>query len=178
MRCIAKFAIASLLLALPVSSDAAWELGLESVAPTGDFENFAGGGGGLYVNIYREANENLYQNLYVGALAYGGISIPETDFNYAGEIQWYGYPITVGGTYYLNGIESGGAFVKANAGALIKLGTVESMGIEQDESETGTVLSVGGGFDFGAVNIAADYNFGSDDWTWFAIKAAYRFGRN
>ena len=172
MRCIAKFAIASLLLALPVSSDAAWELGLESVAPTGDFENFAGGGGGLYVNIYREANENLYQNLYVGALSFGGVT------DGLSEIQYYGYPITVGGTYYLNGIESGGAFVKANAGALIKLGTIEALGIEEDESETGTVLSVGGGFDFGAVNIAADYNFGSDDWTWFAIKAAYRFGRN
>ena len=153
-------------------ASAEWELGLESVSPTGDFQNIAGGGGGLYANFFREANDNLYHNLCIGALGYGGISLFGT------EIQWYGYPVTLGGTYYLNGIEDDGLFVKANAGVLFKLGTVTGFGEEVSESETGTVLSVGGGWDFGAINIAADYNLGNDDWTWYAIKAAYRFGRD
>jgi len=156
---------------------AKWELGLESVSPTGDFQDVAGGGGGLYVNVFREANDNLYHNLYIGALAYGGMGIRGVN-----EIQWYGYPVTLGGRYYLNGIpeviDGGGLFVKANAGILAKLGTLTWLGNEESESEIGTVLSMGGGWDFGAINIAADYNFGNDDWTWFAIKAAYRFGRD
>ena len=151
---------------------AEWELGLESVAPTGDFETIAGGGGGLYANFFREANDNLYQNLYVGALSYGGIRA------FGAEIQWFGYPVTLGGTYYLNGVDYDGIFVKANAGVLFKLGTVTAFGEEESESETGTVLSLGGGWDFGPISIAADYNIGNDDWTWFAIKAGYRFGRN
>ena len=153
-------------------ASAEWELGLESVSPTGDFQNVAGGGGGLYANVFHEANDNLYYNLYIGALAYGGISV------LGAEIQWYGYPVTLGGTYYLNGVEDDGIFVKANAGVLFKLGTITAFGEEESDSETGTVLSVGGGWDFGAINIAADYNLGNEDWTWFTIKAAYRFGRD
>ena len=145
---------------------------MESVAPTGDFEDIAGGGGGLYVKTFHEANKNLYLNFYIGALAYGGISFG------GAEIQWYGYPITAGVTYYLNDIEDGGLFLKANSGALVKLGTVTFLGEEEEESETGSVFSLGGGWDFGAVSIAADYNIGNNDWTWFAVKAAYRFGRN
>ena len=61
---------------------------------------------------------------------------------------------------------------------IFKFGTVTAFGEEESESETGTVLSLGGGWDFGPINIAADYNIGNNDWTWFAIKAAYRFGRN
>jgi hypothetical protein len=155
----------------PQPSVAEWEVGLESVAPVGDFEDVAGGGGGLYANFYRPANDNLYYNLYIGALAYGGIEA------FGIEVQWYGYPVTLGGTYYLNGIDNDGPFLKANGGVLFKLGTIEFLGEEESESETGSVISVGGGWDFGAVNVAADYNLGNDDWTWFAIKASYRFGR-
>lgn len=155
----------------PQSSSAEWELGVESVAPTGDFEDVAGGGGGLYANFYRPANDKLYYNLYVGALAYGGVEV------FGVEIQWFGYPVTLGGTYYVNGIDHDGLFLKANAGLLVKLGTIEFQGEEESESETGTVISIGAGWDFGALNIAADYNLGNDDWTWVALKAAYRFGR-
>lgn len=77
----------------------------------------------------------------------------------------------------MNGIDNDGPFLKANGGVLFKLGTIEFLGEEESESETGSVISVGGGWDFGAVNVAADYNLGNDDWTWFAIKASYRFGR-
>ena len=66
---------------------------------------------------------------------------------------------------------------KANAGLLYKIGTVEFLGEEEDETDTGYVLSPGVGWDFGKVNLTADYNFGNDDWTWFAIKVACRFGQ-
>lgn len=170
MRLTMLLGLMLLFYSFPQPADAEWELGLESVAPLGDFEDVAGGGGGLYANIYRPANENLYYNLYIGALGYGGVKA------FGVEVQWYGYPVTLGGTYYLNGIDEDGPFLKANGGVLFKLGTIEVFGDEESESETGTVVSVGGGWDFGAVNIAADYNIGNDDWTWFAIKASYRFG--
>ncbi len=158
-------------IAMTSAAHAEWELGLESVAPTGDFSDIAGGGVGLYANIYRPYNDNLLYNLYVGALAYGGVDV------LVAEIQWYGYPVTLGGTYYLSGVSEGGLFVKGNAGLLFKLGTIELLGEEESETETGTVISIGGGWDFGRANIAADYNIGNDDWTWFAIKAAWRFGK-
>lgn len=159
----------------PQSSSAQWELGIESVAPTGDFTDVAGGGIGLYANFYRPANDyddHFFYNLYVGALAYGGVELFGT------EIQWNGYPVTLGATYYMKNIYDGGIFFKANAGLLFKIATIEFQGQEESENKRGTVVSIGGGWDFGAVNIAADYNLGSGDWTWFAIKASYRFGRS
>ena len=116
-------------------------------------------------------NDNVLATAYVGALAYGGVQVLGLEF------QWYGYPITVGGAYYLKGVDDGGLFVKANAGLLYKIGTVEFLGEEADETDTGYVLSPGVGWDFGKVNVTADYNLGNDDWTWFAIKVAYRFGQ-
>ena len=165
------FLLALLFFFSPQVAEAEWELGLESVSPTGDFEAIAGGGGGLYLNLYRPASANLHYNLYVGALTYGGVEV------FGLEFQWYGYPVILGGTYYLNGIKNDGPFIKANGGLLFKLGTVEFLGEEESENDTGGLVSVGGGWDFGRINVAADYNIGNDDWTWFAIKAAYRFGR-
>ena len=157
--------------AFVTSVHAEWELGLESVAPTGDFSDIAEGGGGLYANIYQEHNDNLRYNLYVGALSYGGVEGGGLKF------QWFGYPVTLGGTYYLSDTDAGGPFIKGNAGLMFKLGTVTFLGEEESESETGSVVSFGGGWAFGKVNIAADYNLGNDNWTWLAIKAAWRFGK-
>ena len=159
------------LLALPMAASAGWDVGLESVAPTGDFEDIAGGGGGLYVQHVLPVNDKVLLSGYVGAIAYGGIEVLGLEF------QWYGYPVTIGGAFYPSGVDAGGFFVKANAGLLHKIGTVEYLGEEDDDSETGYVLSPGVGWDFGRVNVTADYNLGDDEWTWFAIKAAYRFGK-
>jgi hypothetical protein len=165
-----RLSIAVILLALPIAVSADWDIGIESVAPLGDFEDVAGGGGGLYVQRLQPLNDNLLLSSYLGALSYGGIKALGV------EVQWYGYPLTVGGTYYVNEIENGGPFVKVNAGLLYKIGTVEFLGDEEEFTETGYVFSPGIGWDFGSINLTADYNLGDDDWTWFAIKAAYRFG--
>ncbi len=165
-----KLSIAVALLALPFSASAGWEIGAESVTPTGDFSDIAGGGGGLYVQHVSTMNENVLLTGYLGALAYGGIDI------FGVEVQWYGYPLTTGMVYYPNGVEEGGPFVKANAGTLFKLSTVTYLGDEESESETGFVLSPGVGWDFGSVNVTADYNIGNDSWTWMSVKAAFRFG--
>ena len=158
------------LLVLPIASVAEWDVGLESVNPTGDFGDAAGGGGGGDVQRLQPLNDSVLLSGYVGAISYGGIS------GFGIEIQWYGYPLTVGGVYYPQGTEEGGPFVKANAGLLYKMGTVTYAGREEDSTDTGYVLSPGVGWDFGRVNVAAEYNLGNDEWTWFAIKAAYRFG--
>ena len=167
---VRNLAIALVLLALPMQTSAGWDIGVESVAPLGDFEDVAGGGGGLYVQKLQPINDNVILSSYLGALAYGGIKVLGV------EVQWYGYPLTVGGIYYVNEIENGGLFVKANAGVLYKMGTIEFFGDKEEETETGYVFSPGIGWDFGSVNLTADYNLGNDDWTWFSIKAAYRFG--
>ena len=163
--------VAMLVLPVAASSSTGWEIGVESVAPTGDFEEIAGGGGGLYAQSLIRVNDDLLATTYVGAIAYGGVQV------FGAEFQWYGYPITVGGAYYINGVDYGGLFVKANVGLLYKIGTVEFLGQEEDETDTGYVLSPGVGWDFGKVNVTADYNLGNNDWTWFAIKVAYRFGQ-
>ena len=87
MICIVAVAIVQ-----PGAASASWEIGLESVAPTGDFGDVAGGGGGLYVQHLRPMNDNVLLSGYVGAITYGGVKLGGV------EIQWYGYPITVGGT--------------------------------------------------------------------------------
>ncbi|SVD89385.1 uncharacterized protein METZ01_LOCUS442239, partial [marine metagenome] len=46
---------------------------------------------------------------------------------------------------------------------------------EDDDSEAGFYVSPGIGFDLGKVTVTADYNLGNEDWTWFALNAAYRF---
>ena len=166
-----KAILAISVLMLPLAVSAGWEIGLESVAPTGDFGDVAGGGGGVYAQHLHPMNDNVLLSGYVGAIAYGGVKLAGV------EIQWYGYPITVGGTYYTKDVDAGGFFVKGNAGLVIKRGTLEFQGVELDESETGFVVSPGVGWDFGRFNVAADYNLGNDDWTWFAVKAAYRFRR-
>ena len=166
------FCIVGSVFALPAAATAAWDVGLESVSPTGSFADFAGGGGGLYVQHSRPMKENVLLSGYAGAIAYGGAKIPGLEF------QRYGYPITIGGAYYARGVDAGGFFVKANAGLLVKVANVEFLGVARDEnSETGHVLSPGVGWDFGRINVVAEYNLGSNDWTWFAVKAAHRFGR-
>jgi len=61
-------------LTLPLAASAGWEIGVESVAPTGDFEDVAGGGGGLYVQRLLPVNDNVVATAYVGAISYGGIA--------------------------------------------------------------------------------------------------------
>ncbi|MBT5143407.1 MAG: hypothetical protein HOM31_11950 [Gemmatimonadetes bacterium] len=165
-----RLSIAVMLLALPIAASADWDIGIESVAPLGDFEDVAGGGGGLYVQRLHPLNDNLLLSSYLGAISYGGIKALGV------EIQWYGYPITIGGAYYLNGVDQPGLFIKANAGLLYKIGTVEFSGDKEEFTDTGYVISPGIGWNFGSANVTADYNLGNDSWTWFAVKVAYRFG--
>ena len=43
-------------------------------------------------------NEKVLLSGYVGAIAYGSVKVAGV------EIQWYGHPITVGGSYYTRGV--------------------------------------------------------------------------
>ena len=85
----------------------------------------------------------------------------------------------MGGRYYLQGVDNGGLFIKGNAGLLYKMVTMEIRYLgqkdEENDNEAGFYVSPGIGFDFGRVNVTADYNLGNKDWTWFALNAAYRF---
>lgn len=54
---------------------------------------------------------------------------------------------------------------------------LHSGGDEETESETGFVVSPAVGYDFGKLSVAAEYNIGNDDWTWFSIGVAYTFGK-
>jgi len=168
-----KFAFVTLITlimaAMPVH--ATWEVGLSSVAPTGDFGDVAGGGGGLFVAKTINETESASFDVSVAAIAYGGVEVG------GGEIQWYGYPISVGTSYYPGGADNGGLFLRGEGGLLVKTGSIEIFGVEVDESETGTVFSLGAGWTFSKANLSAVYNVGSDDWTWFGIDLSYRFGQ-
>jgi len=154
-----------------VAGDRGLELGLLVASPTGDFSDVAGGGGGLELALRSPLDAKTELALGVGAIAYGGVEVLGLEF------QWYGYPITVGASYYPAGIESPGVFVGAKAGALWKLGTVEYLGEEETESETGWVVAPSAGYDFGRFRVRGEYSLGDDDWTWFSLGASYTFGR-
>ena len=170
----------ALTMASTASVSASMEIGLGFNKPVGDNQQLggaAGGGLGLAVRILRPMNDNLLLTGHTGLISFGGSK--ENLLGIRAEAQFYGIPVTVGGRYYLQGVDTGGLFIKGNAGLLYKMMTMEMsyMGDkdEDDDSEAGFYVSPGIGFDFGRVNVTADYNLGNEDWTWFALKAAYRF---
>jgi len=167
----------ALTMASTASVSASMEIGLGFNKPTGDMGDAAGGGLGLDVRILRPMNDNLLLTGHTGLISFGGSK--ENLLGIRAEAQYYGIPVTVGGRYYLQGVDNGGLFIKGNAGLLYKMMTMEMsyMGDkdEDDDSEAGFYVSPGIGFDFGRVNVTADYNLGNEDWTWFALNAAYRF---
>ena len=167
----------ALTIASTASVSASMEIGLGFNKPVGDMGDHAGGGLGLDVRILRPMNDNLLLTGHTGLISFGGSK--ENLLGIRAEAQYYGIPVTVGGRYYLQGVDNGGLFIKGNAGLLYKMMTMEMsyMGDkdEDDDSEAGFYVSPGIGFDFGRVNVTADYNLGNEDWTWFALNAAYRF---
>ena len=173
----------ALTMASTASVSASMEIGLGFNKPVGDMGDHAGGGLGLDVRILRPMNDNLLLTGHIGLLSFGGEKEAEDIFN-DGDIMrvealYFGIPVTVGGRFYLQGVDNGGLFIKGNAGLLYKMMTMEMsyMGDkdEDDDSEAGFYVSPGIGFDLGKVTVTADYNLGNDDWTWFALNAAYRF---
>jgi hypothetical protein len=167
----------ALTMASAASVSASMEIGLGFNKPVGDMGDAAGGGLGLDVRILRPMNDNLLLTGHAGLISFGGSKA--TLLGIRAEAQYYGIPVTVGGRFYLQGVDTGGLFIKGNAGLLYKMVTTELryLGQKDDESENeaGFYVSPGIGFDFGRVNVTADYNLGNEDWTWFALKAAYRF---
>ena len=167
----------ALTMASTASVSASMEIGLGFNKPVGDMGDAAGGGLGLDVRILRPMNDNLLLTGHTGLISFGGSK--ENLLGIRAEAQYYGIPVTVGGRYYLQGVDTGGLFIKGNAGLLYKMATFEVnvMGEKDDDSENeaGFYVSPGIGFDFGRVNVTADYNLGNEDWTWFALNAAYRF---
>ena len=167
----------ALTMASTASVSASMEIGLGFNKPVGDMGDAAGGGLGLDVRILRPMNDNLLLTGHTGLLSFGGSK--ENLLGIQAEANYYGIPVTVGGRYYLQGVDTGGLFIKGNAGLLYKMATFEVnvMGEKDDDSENeaGFYVSPGIGFDFGRVNVTADYNLGNEDWTWFALNAAYRF---
>ena len=167
----------ALTMASTASVSASMEIGLGFNKPVGDMGDAAGGGLGLDVRILRPMNDNLLLTGHTGLLSFGGSK--ESLMGVQVEAQYYSIPVTVGGRYYLQGLDNGGLFIKGNAGLLYKMATFEVnvMGEKDDDSENeaGFYVSPGIGFDFGRVNVTADYNLGNEDWTWFALNAAYRF---
>ena len=167
----------ALTMASTASVSASMEIGLGFNKPVGDMGDAAGGGLGLDVRILRPMNDNLLLTGHTGLLSFGGSK--ENFLGIQAEANYYGIPVTVGGRYYLQGVDNGGLFIKGNAGLLYKMMTMEMsyMGDkdEENDSEAGFYVSPGIGFDFGRVNVTADYNLGNEDWTWFALNAAYRF---
>jgi len=171
----------ALTMASTASVSASMEIGLGFNKPVGDMGDAAGGGLGLDVRILRPMNDNLLLTGHAGLISFGGSKTVEMLLGnvFQAEANYYGIPVTVGGRYYLQGVDTGGLFIKGNAGLLYKMATFEVnvMGEKDDDSENeaGFYVSPGIGFDFGRVNVTADYNLGNEDWTWFALNAAYRF---
>ena len=151
------------------SAHAGVGVGLSYAGPTGDFGDIAGGGGGLHLTYEAPSNTNFAPMASVGAIAYGGIQI------FGAEIQWYGYPVNVGGRLYTTE-DKEGPFVEVLGGYLMKLGTVEAFGEEESESESAWNVSPGVGVKIGQhISAKINYNIGDDDWTWLGIQAGFSF---
>ncbi len=162
--------ILAVALIVPTIGSASVDVGLQYVAPTGDFSDVAGGGFGANLGFYRGINDHVLMGGALGAIAYGGLSIFGT------EIQWYGYPLTVGAEYFIKPINEKGLFIKANGGVLYKRATIDDGYDSASDTDTGPLFSPAIGYRAGNVVISAEYNISNNNWTWFSLTAVYRFG--
>ena len=125
LKIIKKIALATFVVSLVTSSaHAGIGVGLSYVSPTGDFGDIAGGGGGLHLTYEGPAVVGscgcFAPMASVGAIAYGGVRF------LGAEIQWYGYPVNVGGRFYPTADNNQGPFFEVLGGLLMKLGTIEA----------------------------------------------------